>query len=190
MAHRPPPPTAPGQPCYSGGFSLPCYISLCYLCVPSPPYPCSEVPGSSGGSSPGLPHCSGGGSIAIPTWGSVQLSSVQSLSCVRLFATPWIAARQASLSITNSRSSLKLMSIESVMPSSHLILCCPLLLLPPEGEKKSSLWSSCLTISVLYLAYFFWYLCSWIFHGWQFLKPQVLSCFADARKTKHVVKSD
>ena len=57
--------------------------------------------------------------------------SVQSLSCVRLFATPWIAAHQASLSITNSRSSLKLMSIESVMPSSHLILCHPLLLLPP-----------------------------------------------------------
>ena len=60
-----------------------------------------------------------------------QFSSVQSLSHVRLFATPWIAARQASLSITNSRSSLKLMSIESVMPSSHLILCCPRLLLPP-----------------------------------------------------------
>ena len=58
-------------------------------------------------------------------------SSVQSLSCVWLFATPWIAARQASLSITNSRSSLRLMSIKSVMPSSHLILCCPLLLLPP-----------------------------------------------------------
>ena len=58
-------------------------------------------------------------------------SSVQSLSRVRLFATPWIAARQASLSITNSRSSLKLMSVESVMPSSHLILCHPLLLLPP-----------------------------------------------------------
>ena len=55
---------------------------------------------------------------------------VQLLSCVRLFATPWTAARQASLSITNSRSSLKLMSIESVMPSNHLILCCPLLLLP------------------------------------------------------------
>ena len=50
---------------------------------------------------------------------------------VWLFATPWIAARQASLSITNSRSSLKLISIESVMPSSHLILCRPLLLLPP-----------------------------------------------------------
>ena len=60
-----------------------------------------------------------------------QFSSIQSLSRVRLFVTPWIAARQASLSITNSWSSLKLMSIESVMPSSHLILCCPLLLLPP-----------------------------------------------------------
>ena len=59
------------------------------------------------------------------------ISSVQSLSHVWLFATPWIAARQASLSITNSWSSLKLMSIKSVMPSSHLILCCLLLLLPP-----------------------------------------------------------
>ena len=62
---------------------------------------------------------------------SNQFSSVQSLSHVRLFATPWITARQASLSITNSRSLLKLMSIESVMPSNHLILCRPLLLLPP-----------------------------------------------------------
>ena len=61
----------------------------------------------------------------------LQFSSVQLLSRVWLFVTPWIAARQASLSITNSRSSLRLMSIESVMPSSHLILCCPLLLLPP-----------------------------------------------------------
>ena len=58
-------------------------------------------------------------------------SSVQSLSRVWLFATPWIPVRQASLSITNSRSSLKLTSIESVMPSNHLILCRPLLLLPP-----------------------------------------------------------
>ena len=58
-------------------------------------------------------------------------SSVQSLSNVWLFATPWIAARQASLSVTNSWSSLKLTSIESVMPSSHLILCHPLHLLPP-----------------------------------------------------------
>ena len=58
-----------------------------------------------------------------------QFSSVQSLSHVRLFATPWTAAHQASLSIINSRSSLKLMSIGSVIPSSHLILCHPLLLL-------------------------------------------------------------
>ena len=59
------------------------------------------------------------------------ISSVQSLSRVWLFATPWITASQASLSITNSRSSLRLTSIKSVMPSSHLILCHPLLLLPP-----------------------------------------------------------
>ena len=64
--------------------------------------------------------------ISIPLF----ISAVQLLSRVRHFATPWIAARQASLSITNSRSPLKLMSIESVMPSSHLILCHPLLLLP------------------------------------------------------------
>ena len=57
-------------------------------------------------------------------------SSVQSLSCVRLFATPWTAAHQASLSITNSRNPPKPISIVSVMPSNHLILCCPLLLLP------------------------------------------------------------
>ena len=61
----------------------------------------------------------------------VLFGSVQLLSRVQLFETPWIAAHQASLSITNSRSSLRLMSIESVMPSSHLILCRPLLLLPP-----------------------------------------------------------
>ena len=59
------------------------------------------------------------------------ISSVQSLSCVWLFVTPWIAAHQASLSITNSWRLRKLTSIESVMPSSHLILCRPLLLLPP-----------------------------------------------------------
>ena len=61
----------------------------------------------------------------------ISISSVQSLSRVRLFAIPWIAARQASLSITISRSSLKLNSIELVMPPSHLILCRPLFLLPP-----------------------------------------------------------
>ena len=59
-----------------------------------------------------------------------QFSLVQSLSRVRLFSTPWTAAHQASMSITNSRSLLKLMSIESVMPSNHLILCRPLLLPP------------------------------------------------------------
>ena len=60
----------------------------------------------------------------------VQFSSVQSLYCVQFFVTPWTAASQASLSITNSQSLLKLMSIESVMPSNHLIFCHPLLLLP------------------------------------------------------------
>ena len=64
------------------------------------------------------------------SYGSLQFSSFQSLSRVRLFATPWTAARQASLSITSSRSSPKPMSIDSVMASSYLILCCPLLLLP------------------------------------------------------------
>ena len=66
----------------------------------------------------------------VPPKDTRMFSSVQSLSCVQLFATPWIAARQASLSITNSRSSLRLTSIESVMPSNHFILCRPLLLLP------------------------------------------------------------
>ena len=61
---------------------------------------------------------------------SLNLFIVQSLSCVQLFATPWTAAHQASLSITTSWSLLKVMSIESVMPSNHVILCCPLFLLP------------------------------------------------------------
>ena len=65
-----------------------------------------------------------------PGFSSVQFSSFQSLSHVQFFLTPWTAARQASLSITNSLSLLKLMSIKSVMPSNHVILCCPLLLLP------------------------------------------------------------
>ena len=68
-----------------------------------------------------------------PCWLSIlNIRSDQLLSRVWLFATPWIAAHQASLSITNSRGSLRLTSIESVMPSSHLILCRPLLLLPPS----------------------------------------------------------
>ena len=62
---------------------------------------------------------------------NIQIRSDQSLNRVWLFATPWITTRQASLSITNSQSSLRLTSIESVMPSSHLMLCHPLLLLPP-----------------------------------------------------------
>ena len=78
--------------------------------------------------------------------GSVQFSPVQLLSLVQLFATPWTAAHQASLSITNSWSSLKLMSIESMMPSNHLILCHPLLLLPSifpsirVVSNESALW--------------------------------------------------
>ena len=68
----------------------------------------------------------------------LQFSSVQLLSCVWLFATPWTAARQASLSITDSRSLPKLMSIESVMPSNHLILCRPLLLPPSIFPSISS----------------------------------------------------
>ena len=78
-------------------------------------------------------HGSSGNCILRQQWNTTThlFSSVQSLSRVRLFSTPWIAAHHASLSITNSQSSLKLMSIKSVMPSSHLILCRPLLLLPP-----------------------------------------------------------
>ena len=84
------------------------------------------------------PHGEFGSSLHLVVRALTQVSrlqgsfyiSVQSLSRVWLFATPWIAARQASLSITNSRSLLKLISIESVMPSNHLILCRPLLLLP------------------------------------------------------------
>ena len=68
--------------------------------------------------------------IYVYTQENIQFSSVQSLSCVRLFETPWTSARQASLSITNSQSPPKPMSIESVMPSNHRILCHPLLLLP------------------------------------------------------------
>ena len=90
----------------------------------------------------GLLHCRqilnqlsylGSPSLCIPAYkyASVQFNSVQLLSRVQLFATPWITAYQASLSITNSQSLPKLRSIESVMPSSHVILCRPLLLLPP-----------------------------------------------------------
>ena len=82
----------------------------------------------------------------------VQFGSVQSLSRVRLSMTPWIAAGQASLSITNSQSLLKPMSIESVMPSSHLILCCPLLLLPPI-PPSIRVFSNELTLRIRWLKY-------------------------------------
>ena len=82
--------------------------------------------------------------MAYDSWKYIHkhFSSVQSLSHVQLFVTPWTAACQASLSITNSQSLLKLMSIESVIPSNHLILCRPLLL-PPSSflPKKSQGWS-------------------------------------------------
>ena len=71
-----------------------------------------------------------GSNINNLRYADIQFSSIQSLSCVQLFATPWTAARQASLFITNSWSLLKLMSIESVMPSNHLSLCHPLLFQP------------------------------------------------------------
>ena len=89
-------------------------------------------------------------------WENGIISSVQLLSRVRLSATPWITARNASLSITNSQSLLKLMSIESMMSSSHLIFCCPLLLLPPTSHSirvfssESTLpirWPKCLSFS-------------------------------------------
>ena len=79
-------------------------------------------------------HGYGGLTVFVYLWvqavSGLSFSSVQSLSHVQLFVTPWTAARQASLSITNSRSLFKLMSVTLVMSSSHLILCCPLLLLP------------------------------------------------------------
>ena len=78
------------------------------------------------------------GSRGRPELGQSLVSgSVQLLSRVRLFATPWTAARQASLSITNSRSLLRLTSIESVMPSSHLVLCRPV---EPDGQRGRRTW--------------------------------------------------
>ena len=84
-----------------------------------------------------LLHCRIGTHSAVLN--TLPLSSVQSLSRIRLFATLWITACQASLSITNSQSSLKLMSIKSAMPSSHLIVCHPLLLLPAGSFPMSQL---------------------------------------------------
>ena len=98
--------------------------------------------------------------VAVNSY-SIQFSSVQLLSLVRLFATPGIAACQASLSITNSWSSPKLMSIELVIPSNHLILCRPLLLLPPIPPSfgvfsNESPFIKCLTCLryIMYIAYY------------------------------------
>ena len=84
---------------------------------------------------------------------SLPFISVQSLSCVRLFATPWTEARQASLSITNSQSLLKFMSIESMMPSNHLILCPPPLLLLPSIFPNIGVFSSELPLCIRWPEY-------------------------------------
>ena len=128
--------------------------------------------------------------------GSVQFTSLQSRSCVRLFATEWIAARQASLSITNSRSSLRLTSVESVMPSSHLILCRPLSsclqsLPAPESFPMSQLfaWGSQIT-GVSAIASFLpkksqgWSPSAWT--GWISLQSKGLSrVFSNTTVQKH-----
>ena len=127
---------------------------------------------------------------------TLWFSSVQSLSHVQLFATPWIAARQASFSITNTRSSLRLTSIESVMPSSHLMLCCPLLLLPPIPpsirvfSKESTLHIGGETTGVSALASFLpkksqgWSPSEWI--GWISLQSKGLSSvFSNTTVQKH-----
>ena len=125
---------------WNKGGAGPSRSGLSCCCSYSPPRPCTSAPGhmrpwlcfdhdlrKKSTSRSLKPLCCWLSLLEQPI---LQFSSVQSLSRVQLFATPWIAARQASLSITNSWSLLKLMSIESVMPSSHLILCRPLLLLP------------------------------------------------------------
>ena len=126
----------------------------------------------------------------------VVFSSVQLLSRVRLFVTPWIAARQASLSITSSWSPPKLMSIESVMPSSHLILCHPLLLLPSifhsirvfSKESVICIWrpkiGSSASASVLPINTQDWSLLGWT--GWISLQSKGLSrVFSNTTVQKH-----
>ena len=97
--------------------------------------------------------------ILITIYGHIKLSSVQSLSRVRLSGTPWTAVHHVCLYITNSRSLLKLMSIESVMPSSHLILCRPLLLLP-------SIFPSIRVFSFFFFFFFFFSYESALHIGW------------------------
>ena len=117
------------------------------------------------------------------------ISSAQSLSCVRLFAIPWTAARQASLSITNSWSLLRLMSIEMVMPSSHLILCHPLLLLPSifpsiRVFSKKSVLSIRFQHSVLPMNIQDWFPLGWT--GWISLQSKGASrVFSNVTVQKH-----
>ena len=87
---------------------------------------------------------------------------VQSLSIVRLFATPWTAAHQASLSITNYQSLLRLMSIESVIPSHHLILCRPLLLLPSFFPSYQGLFQWLLALCIRWPKYWYMYFFIWV----------------------------
>jgi len=128
---------------------------------------------------------------------TLHISSVQSLSHVWLFATPWITGHQAALSITNSQSSLRLTSIDSVMPSSHLILCRPLLLLPPIPPRirvfsnESTLhirwpkyWSFSLSISSSSMNTQDWSPLGWT--GWISLQSKGLSrVFSSTTVQKH-----
>ena len=126
----------------------------------------------------------------------VQFSSVQLLSCVRLFTTPWTAACQASLSITNSRTYLKLVSIESVLSSNHLILCCLLLLLPSIFPASGTFLMSLLftsggqsigvsaSASVLPMNIQDWFPLGWT--DWISLQPKGLSrVFSNTTVQKH-----
>ena len=124
-----------------------------------------------------------------------QFSSVQLLSCIQLFVTPWIAARQASLSITNPQSAPKLMSIESMMPSDHLVLCHPLLLLPPSLLASGSFpmsqpfaWGGqsigvSVSTSVLPMNTQDWSALGWT--GWISLQSKVLSRIFNTTVQKH-----
>jgi len=100
-----------------------------------------------------------------------SVSWVQSLSCVRLFATPWTAAHRASLSIINFQSSLRLMSIESVMPSNHLILCPPLLL-PPSIFPNIRVFSNGSVLRIRWSKYW-----SFSFRVWYMLVPNLVRHF-------------
>ena len=105
--------------------------------------------------------------------GGCCISSVQSLSCVGLFVTPWTAARQASLSITNSSSLLKLMSIELVMPSSHLILCPPLLF-PPSIFPSIRVFPNGSVLRIRWRKYWSF---SFSFRVWYMLVPNLVHHF-------------